>query len=250
MLSGMDTGTERLSVLGGGPNIFARFIAICLLHSLYHIIHNRRYLFGSILPFLLGSLVISGSRGVIVATMLMILLLFYIKKIFSLRSIIRSTFLFLFLFLGGYVILAIGIPKTFEVVQNSIEQRFYQKTLVQGSSSGRDDIWQRAYTHSWEHPFLGHGLASWKYYYEEESYPHNIFLELFYEGGLASVGIFLVMIFLTCKSCAINARNKRLRCYYICLLTMFFFASLFSGDIFDSRCVFSMMLIVSIPEKD
>lgn len=237
-------GTERLSALGGGPNVFVRYVSLCLINSLYLFIHTRRLRHAVVIPLFIFAIFLSGSRGGMIAIMISIVVMFYLER----KYIKKYTFKILMAICFSIVTIAFITPNLVKRTYNIIERRIIIKTIEQGSSSGRDEIFYRAYTHGLESPIWGHGLASWQNNGEGTNYPHNLFLELFYESGLFGVILCALAIFLSFITMRFIRKKSNANSKYICFTIMILIASMFSGDIFDTRCLFAMLFFLCVPD--
>lgn len=242
-----DEEINRMSVLGGGPNIFVRFVALCLIHSFYRLFHKRNIWFIVLIPMLAAGAVLSGSRGGMLAIVITILVFFYLERLLTLRRILKTVFLTSLLFLFAYWSIFFLNPKLHEHIRDYWGKRVVEQTFEKGSSAGRDEIWRHAYIRGWESPIWGHGLGAW-IVYNGGGYPHNIFLELFYEAGFVSVCLFVVILCLTFRIIQTNFIKHSVNVRFVCFLCMFIIASQWSGDFFDSRCVFPFLLLSTVPK--
>ena len=236
-----DEGEERLAVLGGGPNIYVRFVGVCLINSIYLCFKTRLLRHVFFIPLFVCAIVLTGSRGGMLAVSVSVALLLYLEGV----SIKKMFFLAFGVFCIGIVAMLIS-PNLMEGVRDTVERRITQKTFEDGSLSGREINYYNAYTHGMESPVWGHGMGSWRYY-EGETYPHNLFLELFYESGLISVILCTIMIIMALTTIKFIHKRKRLRSQYVCYIVMIFVAAMLSGDIFDNRCFFAMLFFSCVP---
>lgn len=101
-----------------------------------------------------------------------------------------------------------------------------------------------------KNPIIGNGMASYQYY-TGYPYPHNLILQLMYDGGIILTLLVMVPVI-------IAGRNWYRRCnisdYALVVLTLFsgVFPSFFSGDIWTSELLwvcFSILLTHSAKKK-
>lgn len=230
----------RKTALGGGPNVFGRMMGMLCLISLVYVLRKQRvwlWLPVSALAILL--VVLSGSRGALLASAVGILALLCLERVrFS-----RLAAMFA-------LVVALSIPLLYLTPMGNIARQVYttrvlQLTFGQGYSAGRDDIYALAVETGLKHPFFGIGLAGFAATNAEGFYPHNLFLEIFSEGGI--IGLFLIVLVLL-ASCKLFWDARRhldttaLACF-ILLLT----ATQLSGDLYDSRAIFFFPLLATIP---
>ena len=172
----------RFAAFGGGPNVFVRVMILGVIAAVYLAVKKRR-LFAIGVPWFIIGAVLSGSRGGLLA-----LILVAIPSGFRLvRGVSRRT---LATALAVFVVAVGTAPFYASNFLDLVRRRFIEQTLESGYDSGRSqifvDTWNIASTHVWD----GAGLDS--YYalvgrvrgYE---YPHNIVLESFADGGIISL---------------------------------------------------------------
>jgi len=225
---------SRVAVLGGGPNVFARNLAI-LLFVLTMFADMRKtwkltaYLALSGLCLLL--IVASGSRGALAALLgATLLVLIHDYRRFIINMIGLCT-----LGVAAFGILS-ATGHTARIIE-MFERRVISNTVEKQNMSGRDAIYETAYNIGLDNFWFGAGLNGYKAI-TDASYPHNIFLEAFAEGGIVGVlllGAFVVVII----GAAVGSRNltERLGGGVVVIVLL---AAQFSGDMYDSRCVFAL----------
>jgi O-antigen ligase len=88
--------------------------------------------------------------------------------------------------------------------------------------------------------FIGEGTGNFGFIlfgFDSNGYPHNIFVELFYENGIIGLLLFLSLLFSTLwRSVHINNRIKRV--LFTVSILFFLFASMTSGDITGNPFLF------------
>lgn len=166
-----------------------------------------------------------GSRGPVLS----VIIVFFIKQsylisrrqLFLLLAGIACTIVIGFVFIGGYM----------------FETNFY-------SLYARLDLFKLFLDFDFD--FLkGAGIGSYSLSVFGEDvmyYPHNVFLELFFENGLIGVFLFCLVLFLFLRSFKPNIIN--LLCIY------FFLASLVSGDIPGNNNLFILLFISVYANKN
>ncbi len=160
----------------------------------------------------------SGSRGPILSVVLVYLLqqsyLISKKKILLLIIGFGVFMISGFYLIGGYV----------------FETNFY-------SLYARLDLFELFLDYDLQY-LKGNGIGSYSLSFFGEDviyYPHNIFLELFFENGLIGTFLFILLIFFYFKSFKYNIINF--------LVLFYFFASLASGDIPGNNNLFILLFL-------
>ncbi len=206
---------------------FSRFIGMLVLVVICNDKPNLKNAGLYLLTIMIGFFLLfeGGSRGPVLS----ILIVFFIqqsyfisKKKLLLMVIGIILFLFIgFIFIGGYL---------FETDFYSIYARF--------------DLFNALY--DFDFNFIkGFGIGSFSILILGEDityYPHNIFLELFFENGLIGLLLFIVILYLFFKSFNPNLIN--LLCIY------FLIASLVSGDLPGNNNLFILLYISIYANKN
>ena len=82
----------------------------------------------------------------------------------------------------------------------------------------------------------------------ELTYPHNLILEIAAEGGVIALLLFSLIIFVIIKRWF---RPKTLENNFTFLLALlFFFASMFSGSIYDTRFMWIFLTLYMLENKN
>lgn len=199
---------------------FSRFIGMLVIIILcitkVRMSNLSLYIFSILAGFFL--LFAGGSRGPVVS----VLIVFFIKqsyfiskkRIFLLLSAVTAFIFIGFFFIGGYL---------FETDFYSVYARF--------------DLFKAVSEYDFQY-VKGTGIGSYGlliFGEDIEYYPHNIFLELFFENGLIGLFLFLMILFLFFKSFQPNIIN--LLCIY------FLIASLVSADIPGNNNLFILLYL-------
>jgi hypothetical protein len=201
---------------------FSRFIGMLVLIILCNSRLNMSNLSKFLLTVTIGFLLLfaGGSRGPVLS----VLIVFFIKQSYfiskkNLLLLVIGIISFVaigFIFIGGYL---------FETDFYSIYARF--------------DLFNALSDFDFQY-MKGSGIGSFALLISGEDityYPHNIFLEIFFENGLIGVFLFSLMLYLFFRSFKPNIIN--LLCVY------YLIASLVSGDIPGNNNFF-ILLYVSI----
>jgi O-antigen ligase len=233
--SGVDSSTGRLSALGGGANMLGRNSALAATSSLFLASRNEKSSLYIILFTLFSILCLaSGSRGSILALSVSLAYLFLVKqmsfgkKLSLLLAVTSLTTVFLYTPIGGYA-------------AEIFHDRFVVLLLQQEYYSGRPLLYQLALDIGRSYPIFGIGLNGFAST-GISSYPHNLFLESFSEGGLISLFLLVLSLGLWCYW-YIRNRHVIMPELVACWIVVFI-ASQFSGDLYDSRAVFLILLLI------
>ena len=234
--------TSRLSVLGGGPNVFGRNMGLLMLAGLYFWVRTQKRWIVLPTTIVAGiSLLLSGSRGSLVASIVSVVTFFFFERIGSKRLFLLVT--------SASVILLLII--TFSSLGSSagevIKSRFLPLMFEDVYMAGRDEIYSGALNMGMENPIVGNGLAAF-YTTGLGTYPHNIFLEIFAEGGSIGLLLFLMSLVVFVKPLWLN--RSKVDGASVSGFMLIFTASQFSGDLYDSRGVFFFMLLALMLKED
>lgn len=182
-------------------------------------------------------LIALGSRGAILGVLLSVLLLLLYRKNKKLRILSFKSLL--------VVVLLITIVFFFEPIVTFVYEKLLDhnissyslmrmaNSLSEGSSlsSGRDEIYAVTISGIKNNLIIGSGIGSFDNY--SGAYPHNIFLQILYEGGLF-FGIPLIALILY----SIYSLNQEItietRLLYIYLISVGFVQLLFSSNFWSS----------------
>ena len=252
-----NNNSGRLSVLGGGPIIFSRWMGLGILILAFMPSFRKykvRFLF--IIVFFLLSLA-SGSRGPVLTLALVFSLFLFLN--FS-RYFIK--FLVLFSLLGSLFFFT-GISKEIAKLGN-VERVFMNITsrgVASKSTTTRKNLIEGALTVFIKYP-LGVGAGNWQnkaneitpYHLMPLEYSHNIFLEVLNEFGIVVLLILILLFvyvfhlsYILMQKNSMNTSSLYPLIFYA--LTYFFINSLVSGDINDARLLFVMIsfLVIKSP---
>lgn len=239
-------GGHRLSVFGGGPNAFARNCGI-LAFALLFFYQSR----GGMRHLLLASTVIpvvllSGSRGGLLAVMVATVVFFWV--VVRTRGLARSPLVPAAFW--GLSVLGLAWAVAPGSVLQRFEKRFVSVSFGGGGdvslggvdiyTSGRGTLFELAVRLGMDEPVLGGGLGSFMYY-SGGSYPHNLFLEAFAEGGV--VGLFLLCLTLVPVMRVFWSGRRGPDAAAVGVVVLCVVSSMFSGDVFDSRNIWLFLLI-------
>lgn len=181
----VDRGMPRMiGVVSTDPNIFVFYLSGFLYYNFERVKESSRYIIGFLLSFF--AIILSFSRGAIIATVITLFLNFVFEEKDFKRFIKLGLLLFLFVYLVNMI-----NPN----IQLILKQRFFQ--IKTDGGSGRIQLWKNALTTFKDNPIFGIGLngttSYGQWHYNDGHYVHNTFLEVLSESGI--IGICIYMFF-------------------------------------------------------
>jgi O-antigen ligase len=220
----------RYSAFGGGPNVFVRIQVLGLVAGLaLHAIGRPRGIVWST-PLLVVSGLLSGSRGGLLAGMVVgMALLLYADR----RSR-RLAF-------TGAVAATVATLVAYELVptvRQLVQVRFVDQTVQQGYASARPAIWAQTLDLALHHPLIGVGVDGFHAlvgFATGTEYPHNYVLAVAAEGGVIGLTLLVITVALwvgtvrRAPSMSVELIAMTASAVYVAL------AGLFSGDYYDAR---------------
>ncbi|WNG30155.1 O-antigen ligase family protein [Cystobacter fuscus] len=239
-------GGARLAVLGGGPNIFARLMGLFALGALYFW-HRRGQTWLWIPMAAAGVLLalLTGSRGGTAAILAGVLAFLVVGRIPLRRLALLSVLA------TAAVLVVITFTPLGKALSRSMEERFLRLTLnYEGGSdteskvylSGRESLYAAAYELGLDNPVAGAGLAAFPAL-GLGVYPHNLFLEVFCEGGALGLAL-LGWTLLSFLRSAWRGRH-RIDGATVGAVVLVLLGSQSSGDLYDTRALFLLMVMSS-----
>ncbi|GGN66881.1 O-antigen ligase family protein [Oceanobacillus indicireducens] len=191
------------------PSIVATIIYFMFIKKKGNLLINFITLLSN--GYLLYILLFEGTRGAIVAILLLLIIIAYIllsrKMKINMGTGSFYSFFMAILFVG-ITIAAINIQKVLLWIESllrsyDIEIAAITKTInmverdgLLGILNARDRVYERGYELFSESPIWGHGIGSYADIYYG-TYPHNLFLHLLVEGGLILTIPFTLIIIIT-----------------------------------------------------
>jgi O-antigen ligase len=229
--------STRMSVLGGGPNTFGRNMGLLFLGSLYLQRRSSASNAWCWYPMLAASflmVVLSGSRGALLATTVGSFIYLIIDSRYRTRNLIA---------VGCLLIMTQFLVFSTEMGDRVLEMfrtRILDLTFERQYMSGREDLYAAAFELGLEHPWFGHGLSGFTILLGY-NYPHNIALELFSETGLVGVALLLCLLFALLRFVVRHRHHCDPAIWGAFGLTLS--SAMFSGDFYDSRGVLLMAML-------
>lgn len=230
---------SRLSVLGGGPNIFGRNMGVALLCCLFFVYTSKRSRFWVPLGVIAAALVIaSGSRGAFLASTISCFIYLLMKR----TAWKKSSMLILGFFVGIFLLFSYAPAEN--ALRTTFQARIVDRLIREQYTAGRDKIADEAIAVWRANPVFGAGVGSFNYtdFDVDFTYAHNIFLETASEGGIAGL-VLLFMIPLSLLATVLKKQSK-LSPFFTACAVLFVVASQFSGDLFDNRSIFIFALLL------
>lgn len=143
------------------------------------------------------------------------------------------------------LLIMLSQPANFVNRISSLEQIAVGSQIEDGSITSRFTAFKVAWLGGWENPFFGNGLGTFQFAGGELTqslkYPHNIFLEFFYEMGLIGLMFFILILILIFKS------TKKYGFWLLSLYCIFLWLSLFSKDIPSNVTFFTGLAFSTTP---
>jgi O-antigen ligase len=239
-------GGARLAVMGGGPNVFARLMGMFALGALYFWRRGGATWFwipAAATGVLLA--ILTGSRGGALAIIAGVLTFLALGRIPLRRLVLLSV-------LATVATMAvISFTPLGKALTHSMEERFLKLTLKYNDGeageggvylSGREVLYARAYALGLDVPVMGAGLAGFTAL-GLGVYPHNLFLEVFCEGGTLGL-MYLGGVFLAYARAAFRGR-RGLDAATVGAVVLVLVGSQSSGDLYDARSLFLLMMLSS-----
>jgi O-antigen ligase len=167
------------------PGVFASILLLVFYRKRLNLIVKAGIVFNIYMLFIIF---INGTRGAAVA-IVVFLLFFVVKKQSSSGQ--KTRFFVLFASIAFFSIVAISFDNIIAILHefsetlginiNLIEKTFI-KNLEDNALNNRLPIYLNAINGIIKSPIWGHGIASFDLKYG--GYPHNVMLQLMYEGGI------------------------------------------------------------------
>lgn len=233
---------NRLTISMGTSYNFLTPCLACLVYLTMYLFkeRNRRSIFylpvAIINTFYLIQLLRYGSRGPVICMISFIILVLIIKYDWN-KGRIRLSRLKTFVIVGLFVVLIANFWNILNLLSSYLNSNFLSKMIRLYSENNvlnnRDVEFGLAFSGIIEKPIFGHGISSFEYY-TGYPYPHNLFLQLLYDGGMVLFFAFMipmVLLFVQMfKKCKYND--------FVLFTYLFSYAvikSLVSGNIWENN---------------
>ena len=236
----------RISILGGGPITFARWMGYGVLALIFLPIKKKYLLRLFFISLFFVYCLISGSRGPI--TILILIGAFYFFLNFR-KLFLRSIIFFSIIILG---LLFTDVPK--KISELGRTDRVFLNVSKRGGSSEstqtRFELADRSYNLTKKYPF-GIGSGNWQIkankldptHLMAHEYPHNLIFEIFNEYGVIAGLLFILYILqITILGFAKMINNKKNRTslypFLFYLWVFLLLNAMLSGSLDDGRFLF------------
>ena len=252
----------RLSVLGGGPNVYSKVVGISVLISLLTAVHllpeksrqfrgGKAVLVGSILSMLLCStaVLMAQSRGPVLSLIGALVIYLF----FSSRSGRKQ------LLVAGCLVVLGGWFAVTSFQATELGNRFDPDVEANyGTIESRLISIDRTLDIIVESPRLGVGLGGWSVAYwgiDQKAYAHNFFVEVAAEFGLPVLAVFVLFLtsqMLTSLSVFLKSAPSRDRDVLLGLVVIFLYllgTAQTSGDLGDNRQMWVLLATVDLARR-
>lgn len=231
----------RMTVMGGGPIVFGRWMLIAVLVIVFNKNKYSKYLY-LLIPLFLFMSFTAGSRGPLYSFVIILFLYF----LFTFRK--NFIKIVIFTFLGIISITTLSLTEKDKGAGSQSTSRIFNTSI---NPYARVDRIIRSVKLISEAP-LGVGIGNWAQEsnkfsdlsHPDKEYAHNIFLELINESGIVVLLLFIILLITIVDSSLflLFFQNN----YYFSRLIFILFLYLFinalvSGDIVDNRFMFIML---------
>ena len=236
----------RISILGGGPITFARWMGYGVLALIFLPIKKKYLLRLFFISLFFVYCLISGSRGPITILILIGAVYFFL----NFRKLFLRSILFFSLIIFG--LLFTDVPK--KISELGRTDRVFLNISKRGGSSEstqtRFELADRSYNLTKKYPF-GIGAGNWQIkankldptHLMAHEYPHNLIFEIFNEYGVIAGLIFILYILqITILGFAKMINNKKNRTslypFLFYLWVFLLLNAMLSGSLDDGRFLF------------
>ena len=236
----------RLSIFGVNQNLIGINICIIILIILSHfftkksILNKNKYFLITLIPFFIIVLASTGSRTAVFTLLFGGIIYFLFKNS-------RSTFLRLFTILFGAIF--VQIIFSFFLNDSVIGQRI-SDSIIEGDLSGREIYWEKLFILTndltkFEYIFgIGYkGFNNFTYMnFEDSINAHNVFIQSFFEGGLVSLILLIMLCFYIIKKSFLNYRMFSNPFFLVLLVPIF--ALMFTGQVFGVKIIYGLFALI------
>lgn len=219
----------RYAALGGGPNVFVRVMILGSIAALaLAVIYGVELpLLG--LPLFTGGVVLSGSRGGL-AAFAVVVAIGIVPVLGRLTSRVRRK-----LIVGAASVGILAFLASQSLMADLWQNRFVAQTLIERYDSSRISLFRSAWSLYAENPAVGAGIDGFHAENPRWQYSHNLFLGVAAEAG--TVGLALIAAALTAlgRITWVSRPLGAQALFSILAGISVLVASMFSGDLYDSR---------------
>jgi O-antigen ligase len=231
------TYDARLTVLGAdGGNFFSRIVGVAAVLCAVHIGRGRppTWVFATGLGVAAMVIVLSGSRGATISTAASVGLVLLLSP----RRMLMLILLAALAVIGTIAVFSLPPEMT-----EFLHTRYVDQLVTTVYLARRDILYDQVVAFWHSSPVFGHGLGSFSLI-SGWDYPHNVFLEVLSEFGIVgAVLLFTPLLYLLVASAT---RWRYVDHRTLGAFVLFFIAAQVSGDIFDSRMVFLLPILMAV----
>ncbi|WIM94124.1 O-antigen ligase family protein [Actinoplanes oblitus] len=237
---------NRWAALGGGPNVFVRLMILGVISSIYLYLRSGDRLIWLVpIPAFLFGAIASGSRGGIAALGITAgVALLAIRPKLDFDRLAKP--LGLLLVVGAVLVITAG-----PYIAGFVQSRFVEATIGEGYASQRDVLFRMALRIFLQRPILGTGVSGFYTVTDlgpGEKYVHNLPLATAAEGGFVGLALLtMAWLGLWHAYIAVPKPERSLESRTAAYCGIFIGgASLFSGDYYDARLMWILLLLASV----
>ncbi len=225
----------RLSVFGGGPNVFVRVMGTGIIAACYWWFRTAKLYWLLPVPLFIIEAVLSGSRGGVIAAM--IAGSSFLLWRFSGSHRIKEVVLLSAVALGTYWLMSHS-----QTIVDFVSARFIVLT-ENLYTSHRDTLFRLAWQFFLKHPVTGIGLGGFEQLIG--LYPHNLFLQIAAEGGMVGLALVSAALIQLVPRWFRPKNLEQTAAFFTG--SLYLIASMFSGDLYDTRFVWVFFLLYMLP---
>lgn len=224
-----------------------RAIGFGIVVATHYLLATRRradrYTYGFVLGVLLLGIVVSGSRGPLVAASAAAGVLVLLELSITRGETARAALFVLLSALGVLALFALHVGlgivvPTFDRIVPLLQGNLDPSTV------GRLRLYRAGVVHWLESPVFGNGLGSfapWFYGEDAMGYPHNLVLEILAELGLIGLLLFVAVLGVAARSLVTNLRTHPVAILLVGLLVFALLNASLSKDLQGNRLLFGVL---------
>jgi O-antigen ligase len=250
---------RRLAVLGGGPNVYYRFMLQgAVIASYFAIAKKWRVISIGLMLVMIVFAFLTGSKGamvtlIITGVAMVGAYILVIMKEFSWKRLGMIVAIVLAVILVSTIVL--DLFSDVKTINRMLSVLDIERLLKQNTFNTRLSFIKTGVDMLMMRPVFGYGAGGFYHYSlnlgEIISYPHNIIVELFSEhgfvGGLTFMTLLMVFVAMVLKNLTHSKKTFGIMSLMVTLFglfVMYFTAAQFSGNLVDSRAVFWLFLMI------
>lgn len=236
---------------------FLPTICAAIIHYVYYRKETKnkvlKYTLYLINLFYIWQILLYGERGTLVCIANLLILCFAFKQndkgkiLFDKSTTIKLIIIGILMF--NFIVFYHDIINLFVKITGINSYAINKFSLLSNTdiSNGRFNLYVKAIDGFLKHPLFGNGISTFNYYYNGTGYPHNIILQLLFDGGIMLFSIFIyILSFGIIRNFKMKEKGS--------ILVLFFFFSIailylsFSNDIWVLPSLwFFMGFLIKMP---